>query len=66
MRGIFPLLYWLGLLLVLGGIGARFWLAEPRWALGLALAGLVLMLAGRSGQTARRLRSGKPGDQRRN
>ena len=66
MRGLFPLLYWVGLLLVLAGIGARFWLLQPRLSLGLALAGLVLLLIGRGGQTARRLRRGKsaPGDRR--
>jgi len=50
MKQIFPLLYWLGLVVALVGMGLRFWLG--RWELGLAVAvaGVALLLAGRLAQ----------------
>ena len=52
MGRIFPLLYWLGLAVVLAGIVVRFWLAQPQWGLKVAVAGLRerMRQAGRPGR----------------
>ena len=48
MRRFFPLLYWIGLVVTLAGIGMRFWLGWLRLGLVVALAGLALLLASRA------------------
>lgn len=65
MRLAIPLLYWLGLLVVLAGLYLRFWtgqLATARWSLAVALVGIALVLAARLAQAlvARRGRHNQP------
>ncbi|MGH9486200.1 MAG: hypothetical protein ACRD04_01235 [Terriglobales bacterium] len=55
MRLLFPLLYWVGLILALIGVGLRFWMGSQHWGVGLAVAGLLLLLGARLGQTLHRL-----------
>src|SRR6185437_2479024 len=47
MKLAVPLLYWLGLLIVLAGLFLRFWMGQPemaRWGLAMALVGMALVL----------------------
>ncbi len=53
MKLAVPLLYWLGLLIVLAGLFLRFWMGQPemaRWGLAMALVGMALVLAARVAQ----------------
>lgn len=54
MRGLFPLLYWLGILLALAGVFFRFWWQAPRLGLSLAVAGVALAIATRVAVALRR------------
>lgn len=47
MSRAFPLLYWLGLVLTLVGIGLRFWLGWLRAGLAVAIVGVALLLLSR-------------------
>ena len=47
MRVLIPLLYWLGLLIALVGVGLRFWLGEVMLGLAVALVGVALVVAAR-------------------
>lgn len=51
MKILFPLLYWVGLILALIGVALRFWMGSLSWGLGLAVIGLLLLLGARVGQT---------------
>lgn len=51
---IFPLLYWIGLVVTLAGIGLRLWLARLELGMAVAVAGIVLLLAGRLAQRMRK------------
>jgi type IV secretory pathway TrbD component len=54
MRVLIPLLYWVGLLIALVGVGLRFWLGEVRLGLTLALIGVALIVAARLAHALRR------------
>jgi len=59
MKLAVPLLYWLGLLIVLAGLFLRFWMGQPemaRWGLAVALVGMALVLAARVAQAMIRRR----------
>ena len=56
MGKVFPLLYWIGLLITLVGMILRFWLGMWTTGLALALTGLALLLAARIAQALRRAR----------
>lgn len=51
MKILFPLLYWVGLILALIGVALRFWMGSLSWGLGLAVIGVLLLLGARVGQT---------------
>ena len=63
MAKIFPLLYWIGLLIALCGLAADLWLGYRTLGSGLALAGLALLLAARAAQALRRPRRKALSDQ---
>ncbi|MGH9484360.1 MAG: hypothetical protein ACRD1F_04830 [Terriglobales bacterium] len=51
MKLLFPLLYWVGLIVALIGVGLRFWMGSLQWGLGLAVLGVLLLLGARVAQT---------------
>lgn len=55
-RRIFPLLYWIGLLIALTGLVLRFWLGWLKPGLYVALAGVALLLMVRVVAAAARMR----------
>ena len=54
MRTLIPLLYWLGLLIALVGVGLRFWLDDLRLGFSVALIGVALVVAARLAHALRR------------
>lgn len=53
-RRLFPLIYWIGLLIALAGVVMRFWLEWLGSGLGATLAGVGLILAARLAVAVRR------------